>query len=301
MTAGNFTLTKSRIGNTTTFKMHAAGEDSGIDYPVTTKVHMYDDAAYVDLELTIDKPADIWPEAGWICLPFKIDEPQFRVGRNGFIMDPAKDIIAGAHRYMYAVGTGVALFDGSGQGVGICAPETPLVSLGVPGIWKFDKTYIPEKPTVWFNLFNNQWTTNWRFWNEGKWTYRFRIWSFNKYEPGTSLINPSLEMRYPVHVVNADTPPGKLPLHKKGLGVSRPGVIITAFGANPDGNGILLRIWEQVGESGELTVELPDENKFTHAIPVNLRGEKIGESILIRDARLTFELRAYAPVSFVLE
>ena len=102
-------------------------------------------------------------------------------------MDPAKDIIAGANRYMYAVGTGVAMFDKQGRGVGVCAPETPLLSLGVPGIWKFDKTYIPEKPTVWFNLFNNQWTTNYRFWNEGKWTYRFRIWSFDKYDANTCI------------------------------------------------------------------------------------------------------------------
>jgi hypothetical protein len=301
MTAGNFALTKSRVGNTTTFKMHAAREDSGIDYPVTTLVHLYDDATYLDLELTIDKPADIWPEAGWICLPFKVDEPQFRVGRNGFIMDPAKDIIAGANRYMYAAGTGVALFDEKGQGVGICAPETPLVSLGVPGIWKFDKTYIPEKPTVWFKLFNNQWTTNWRFWNEGKWTYRFRIWSFEKYDPATALIIPSLEMRYPVHTVHTNTHSGNLPAQKKGLSISRPGALITAFGANPDGQGILLRVWEQTGKSGDLTVEFPEETKFTHAIPVNLRGEEIGDRIPIMDTRLTFKLGAYAPVSFILE
>ncbi len=301
MTAGNSTLSKSRCGNTITFVMSAAREETGIDYPVTTRIHLYDDAAYVDLELTIEKPADIWPEAGWICLPFKVDEPQFRVGRNGFIMDPAKDIIAGAHRYMYAVGTGVALFDKKGRGVGVCAPETPLVSLGVPGIWKFDKTYIPEKPSVWFNLFNNQWTTNWRFWNEGKWTYRFRIWSFDKYDAAAALITPSLEMRYPVHTISVNTPQGKLPVQQAGLSVSRPGVLVTAFGANPDGEGTLLRVWEQTGVSGELTLELPKENKLTEAIPVNLRGEKIGESMQIRDAKLTFELGAYAPVSFVLE
>jgi len=69
--------------------MSAASDETGIDYPVTTHVHLYDDAAYVDIELTIEKPADIWPEAGWICLPFKVDDQQFRVGRNGFIMDPA--------------------------------------------------------------------------------------------------------------------------------------------------------------------------------------------------------------------
>lgn len=301
LTAQDWTITKSRCGNTTTFVMNAAPDESGIDYPVTTKVHLYDDVAYVDIELTIEKPADIWPEAGWICFPFKVENPQFRVGRNGFIMDPAKDIIAGANRYMYAVGTGVALFDKQGKGVGVCAPETPLVSLGMPGIWKFDQNYIPEKPTVYFNLFNNQWTTNYRFWNEGKWTYRFRIWSFDQYDAATSLITPSLEMRYPVQTASANTRRGKLPTQQTGVSVSRSGVLVTAFGANPDGDGTLLRVWEQAGVSGKLTVVLPQGNKLKKATPVNLRGEKIGKSISVKNNKLTFELGAFAPASFVLE
>ena len=299
--AANCTLTRSRCGSTTTFVMSAAPDEEGINYPVTTRIHLYDDAAYVDLELTIEKPADIWPEAGWICLPFKLDNPQFRVGRNGFIMDPSRDIIPGANRYMYALGTGAAMFDQEGRGVGVCAPETPLLSIGVPGCWKFDKTYVPEKPSFYFNLFNNQWTTNYRFWNEGKWTYRFRIWSFDQYDAASALITPSLEMRYPVHTASANTQRGKLPVQQRGLSVSRPGVMITAFGSNPDGVGTLLRVWEQAGVSGKLIVELPEGNKMTKATPVNLRGEKIGDSLSVQDDKLTFELGAYAPLSFLLE
>ena len=43
---------------------------------------LYDRLPFVDLEMEIEhKPADPWPEAGWLCLPFKIDSPQFRLGR----------------------------------------------------------------------------------------------------------------------------------------------------------------------------------------------------------------------------
>lgn len=300
-TAGNCVVTQSRCGGTTTLIMKASQDEAGIDYPVITRIHLYDDAAYIDIELTIDKPADNWPEAGWMCLPFNVDEPQFRVGRHGFIMDPARDILPGTNRYMYAVGTGVALFDGQGRGMGVCGPETPLVSIGVPGCWKFDKTYVPEKPTVYFNLFNNQWTTNYRYWNEGEWTYRFRIWSFEQYDAAASLITPSLEMRYPVHTASANTRRGPLPTQQAGISVSRPGVMVTAFGTNPDGEGRLLRVWEQTGVSGMLTVELPGGNQAAMAIPVNLRGEKTGESIDIINDKLTFELGAYAPASFILE
>ncbi|MCF7958478.1 MAG: hypothetical protein K9M57_08535 [Phycisphaerae bacterium] len=301
LTPANCTVTRSRCGNTTTLEMCATQQETGINYPVTTRIYLYEDAAYVDMELTIDKPADIWPEAGWISLPFKVDSPQFRVGRNGFIMDPARDIIAGANRYMYAVGTGVAVFDKQGRGVGVCGPDTPLLSLGVPGCWKFDKTYVPNKPTMYFNLFNNQWTTNYRFWNEGKWTYRFRIWAFDQYDAASALITPSLEMRYPVQTASVNTDRGKLPTQQTGLSVSRPGVLVTAFGENPDGAGTLLRVWEQAGTSGKLTVELPKGTKATKATPVNLRGEKIGDIMNIREDVLKFELGAFAPVSFLLE
>ena len=301
LTPANCTLTKSRCGNTTTLEMVAKPNETGVNYPVTTRVQLYDDASYLDLELTIDKPADIWPEAGWICLPFKIDSPQFRVGRNGFIMDPAKDIIAGSNRYMYAVGTGVAMFDKKGQGVGVCGPDTPLLSLSVPGCWKFDKTYIPKKATAYFNLFNNQWTTNYRFWNEGKWTYRFRIWSFDKYDAAKELITPSLEMRYPVQTASVNTRRGKLPTKQEGLNVSRPGVMVTAFGANPDGEGTLLRVWEQAGVSGKVTVKLPEGLKLKKATPVNLRGEKIGKTVSIKSDKLKFELGKFAPASFILK
>lgn len=301
MTPENCTVTRSRCGNTTTLVMRSTPKDTGINYPVTTTVKLYDDASYVDLELSIDKPADMWPEAGWICLPFKVKSPQFRVGRNGFIMDPKKDIIPGANRYMYAVGTGIAMFDKKGQGVGVCGPDTPLVSIDTPGCWKFDKTFLPEKPIVYFNLFNNQWTTNYRFWNEGKWTYRFRIWSFDKYDANKSLITPSLEMRYPVLTASVNTRRGPLPTQQAGLSVSRPGVLVTAFGANPDGEGTLLRLWEQTGTSGKVTVTLPEGSKFVKALPVNLRGGVEGKHLIIESGKLQINLGKFAPASFILE
>jgi len=301
LTPENFTVTAAKSGNTTTIEMIAEQKDTGVNYPVTTRVIMYGDVPYLDLEMTIDKPADNRPEAGWICLPFKVDAPQFRVGRNGFIMDPAKDIVSSANHNLYAVGTGIAIFDKKGRGVGVCGQDTPLVSLGKPGCYKYDRTYVPKKPYVYFNLFNNQWSTNYRLWNEGKWTYRFRIWSFDRYDAAEALLTPSFEMRYPVQTASVDAPAGKLPTKQTGLSVSRRGVLITAFGANPDGEGTVLRIWEQAGVYGKVTVKLPKGMKAAKATPVNLRGEKTGETKSIRSNKLKFELGAYALASFILK
>jgi alpha-mannosidase len=292
LTPGACTVTAQTQGDTTALEMRAAPKADGVNYPVATRVILHGDAPYVDLELTIEKPADPWPEAGWICLPFKVNAPQFRVGCNGFIMDPAKDIITGANRHLYALGTGVAVFDAEGRGAGVCGPDTPLVSLDTPGMWKFSLDFVPKKPVVYFNLFNNQWSTNYRFWNEGKWTYRFRIWSFDRYDAESALITPALEARYPLQVVTADAPAGKLPRTQTGLTLSRKGVLVTAFTPS------LLRVWEQAGTSGELVVTGLNAKTAT---PVNLRGEKTGSPIPIKAGKLTFNLSAFAPASYILE
>ena len=61
------------------------------------------------------------------------------------------------------------------------------------------------------------------------------------------------------------------PLWQEG---SREGILVTAFGANPDGI------------------------KFQKAQPVNLRGEKEGDPVNLKNGEFTFDLKAYAPASF---
>ena len=57
---------------------------------------------------------------------------------------------------------------------------------------------------------------------------------------------------------------------------------------------------EQAGTSGELTVTLPSGAKFATATPVNLRGEKLGQAIPIESGRMSIQLAAFAPASFLL-
>ena len=93
-----------------------------------------------------------------------------------------------------------------------------------------------------------------------------------------------------------------MPAVQSGLSVSRPGVLVTAFGPDPDGvnKGTLLRVWDQTGASGELVVNLPAGFQAASATAVDLRGEKTGSSIPVKDGRLIFELHAYSPASFIL-
>ena len=277
----------------------------GDDYPwqkLSMEFVFYRDLPCVDLEFTITgKQPDPWPEAGWLRLPFRINSPRYRLGRQSSIIDPLRDIVPGANRNLFALGTGAALFDADGHGVGFCPIDSPLVSLEIPGCWQYAKDFEPDEPVAYVNLFNNQWTTNFRLWNKGSWTARVRLWSFDKYDAATSLITPSLEARFPLQASVADGVGGKLPPTQRGLETSHQGALVTAFGPNPDGPGTLLRLWELAGKTEPCLVRLPVGLKVKSVQPVDLRGRTSGAALPVKDNSFETPLRAFAPASFVLE
>jgi alpha-mannosidase len=300
-----------------------APPSENVPFGVTTRYLFYNTTEFFDIEVTIEKkPADPWPEAAWLCLPFGVDSPRFHLGRLGSIVDPATDIVSGANRHLFAVNTGLAVLDPSGRGIGICPIDSPLVSLETPGCWKYSTDFVPGKATVFINLFNNQWTTNFRLWNEGTWTSRVRIWPMQKYDAAESLILPSLEARFPLQAVCVTGKGGRLPAVAPGLSLGRGSfqkgkaahandprlvhylwhhnVLVTAFGPNPDGPGIVLRLWEMAGRSGDYPVFLPDGLRVSHAQPVDLRGRALGQAIPVEHGQFTAALKAFAPASFVL-
>ena len=300
---GTVRLEHDNVGDTAI--MELPGDPANHLAAVTLRVALYRAQPYIDLELTIhDKAKDSWPEADWLCLPFKIASPTFCVGRTLGTMNPATDIIPGANRHLYVAGSGVTIADSDGDGIGVCSPDCPLISLDTPGCWKFSRDFVPKKPIVFFNLYNNQWNSNYRYWYPGTWSSRVRLWTFDHRDrKATALIIPSLETRLPLLAAVADGPAGKLPATRTGLAVSRPGVLVTAFGTDPDGvnRGTLLRVWNQSGVSGPLQVRLPAGLKATRASQVNLRGERSGGRISIVDRGFTFNLGPYAPASFILQ
>ena len=298
--AGVLKITRDDLGETAILTM--PGNDANNLPANELHVRLDNGRDYVDMEIFIkDKSRDNWPEADWLCLPFKISDPSFRVGRNLGFMSP-EEILPGANRHLYTTGSGVTISDSDGSGIAVYPLDHPLVSLGVPGCWKFSMDYIPKKPVVYLNLYNNQWNTNFRYWYSGSWSSRVRIRTFDKNADGNmSLVTPSMEARMPMLVSVADGPGGDLPTEQEGIRTSRTGIAITAFGADFDGSGgTLLRVWEQGGVAGEVIISLPAGCKALRALPVNLRGEREGKALRIRNRQLSFYLEAFSPASFIL-
>jgi hypothetical protein len=260
------------------------------------------DLPFIEINWFIDgKQADPWPEAGWISFSFKVDNPQFKVGRLGAVIDPSKDIIKGSDFDFYLINSGIALLDNQRNGFAICTPDAPGISLDRPGLWKYSGYFIPQKPNVFVNLFNNQWSTNFTEWIEGSWSAKMYIWSFQDYENEQSLISPSEEFRSPMKAAIISEKPGNLPVSKEGIRLSRKGVLVTSFGPDVFREGIILRLWEQAGDTGKCKVTLPEGTSFVKAVPINLRSEKTGNAIIIINNSFEVEMESYKPASFLLE
>lgn len=258
--------------------------------------------AYVEVKWIVeDKTPDKQPEGGWLCFPFAVQQPTFTVGRLGGPINPATDIIAGTNRYLMAVNSGVTVTGADKSGIALSPIDAPLISMGMPGLWKFSMDYVPKVPDVFVNLYNNMWNTNYPLWQQGSWSERVRIWPVAK-EAKTvqSLVDNSWEARLPLLTGRADGNAGKLPAKQTGISLSRTGVLITAFGDNPEGDGTILRLWEQAGNSGNITVKFPKNCHARAVQPVDLRGTPLGSKIAVKNGGFTFDLTKYAPASFLL-
>lgn len=273
--------------------------DRGEDYTLTYK--LYEDSPYLEICWGIqNKRADLQPEGGWLAFPFNVSQPTFHLGRTGAVVNPATDFIKNSNSDYYFLNTGLAVVDNNGTGFGLNTPNAPAVSLDRLGLYRFSGDFIPQKPNVFVNLFNTQWGTNFAEWVEGGLSAKIYLWSVDEYKNEPSLITPTEETRVPLMAVYTEGKGGSLPLSSGGIQLSRKGVLVTAFGANTDGEGELLRVWEQSGDAGECVITLPGSG-YRMAQYCNLRGERQGKAFPVKQNKITVNLKAYQPLSLILE
>jgi hypothetical protein len=301
LTLTNWTVSVQVSALAKTIVLHSA-DAAPLARSVTLKYTLYESQPYLDVEWAVeDKTPDPIPEGGWLCLPFAIDQPQFKLARLGSLIDPAKDIIDGGNRHLLCLNSGMTITGPDGWGVGLCPLDSPLVSLDEPGLWKFSLRYTPKRARVFVNLYNNEWDTNYPLWQDGSWISRVRLWMVRDDNTAKNLITPAWEARTPLVAAYGNGPRGKLPVAKTGLKLSRRGVLVTNFGPDPYSHRTLLRAWELAGNSGSLTVTLPAKFHAGRAVPVNLRSEPAGGAVKITDDSFSFDIGAFAPASFQLE
>jgi hypothetical protein len=262
---------------------------------------LYEDQPYVEISWGVDgKKPNPLPEAGWLVFPFKLDKPEYRLYRTGGIVDPRKDFVDRTNQDYYFLNTSMTLFDTRGSGAALNCPESPGISIDEPGLFKFSGKREPSTGKVYVNLFNTQWGTNFTEWTEGSFSSKVYLWSYKQYDSESSFITPSEETRVPLKGVFYEGPAGRNPLVQEGISLSRKGVLLTAF--KKEGEGSLLRIWEQSGRNGACTISFPEDMGYTKAYPCNLRGEISDEQgIEILNHSFEVSCAAYQPQTYILK
>ena len=262
---------------------------------------LYENQPYVEINWAVDgKAPSPLPEAGWLVFPFNVDAPEYRLYRTGGIVDPEKDFIDNTNHDYYFLNTSLAIFDPTGSGIGLNCPESPGVSLDSRGLFKFSGKKELSNATVFVNLYNNQWGTNFTEWIEGSFSSKMYIWSYSDYDSEESLITPSEETRVSLMAVYSDSEKGEIPASQSGVSLSRKGILVTAFRKIKEGTE--LRIWEQSGKEGDCTVILPASSDYNIAYPSDLRGGIITqEGTKISNNSFKTRIRANQPMSFILK
>ena len=277
------------------------GDPAGQEYLLSYT--LYENQPYIEINWGINgKKPDPMPEAGWLAFPFNIEAPEYRLYRTGGIVDPKKDFIPRSNLDYCFLNTSIALYEASGTGYAINTPSAPGISIGERGLYKFSGNKEISGSTVWVNMFNTQWGTNFAEWTEGSFSHKLYIWSFSSYDPEKCIITPGEETRTPLYGVFADGPAGKLANSKAGIRLSRKGILVTAFGNNRDGEGTVLRIWDQSGTGGNCTVTMPEGSVFSELTRINLRGVPLNEKNTgIKDNSFSTEAGRNKPLSFILK
>lgn len=257
----------------------------------------YGDALEAELEITLppageelfltlslkDKQESPFVESGSFRILLGEQDVSWRMQKGGALLDPRKDIQDGANHSLYCLENGMAAL---GEEVGICFKtlDAPLVSLGKTGIYHFAPRYEQqEQASIYVNLFNNMWGTNFPQWTGGNLHFSFSLSGMKR--DGESGLAQRLNCTPDMVRVTKN--------HFGKLGVALPRQM-RLIGADPAEKGMLLQLAELSGEASPRCLAV----KGCRITPVDLYGRAQGESA---EERYEFDAAAFGVQSFLIE
>ncbi|WP_455581889.1 glycoside hydrolase family 38 N-terminal domain-containing protein [Dysosmobacter sp.] len=135
------------------------------------------DELFVRIEMDA-KEETPFVESGSLCLPMAAEAPRFLFNKNGDLIDPSKDIAAGAGHALYCLES-FACAESGHAGICIISRDAPLCAIGETGIYSFRQSYEAHSPILCFNLFNNMWGTNFPQWIGGDLCWDFTLFGYS--------------------------------------------------------------------------------------------------------------------------
>ncbi len=214
------------------------------------RVTLYDDCDLVDVSLSLpNKQASPYVESGSLVFPFAGESASVRVNKMGHMVDIDRDISRSANHEMYCMENFVSV-ERDGRRVALIAKDSPLISVGENGVYRYRRERKPGKPTVYANLFNNSWGTNFPQWMSGDYEYGFRM-VFDRTDG--EVFRLSQDFMSPPLIGYATGPAGSLPTAKEFI-QRLDGFRLLAVKESRAGNSLVLRVQDITGMRRETEI-----------------------------------------------
>jgi hypothetical protein len=258
---------------------------------VTSRVTLYDDLPWIDIENRITKTAMLDKEAIYVAFPFALTHPTVDIEVPLGRMTVERDQQPGSGRDWFCAAHWVWLHEGP-DGVLWSAPDAPLVTLNdlFRGAWR--RTIAPDG-TLFSYAMNNYWHTNYAARQGGEVVLRYRL---SLLAPGDAAepVRRGWAACDPLYVSPpyANAAPGPLIARDSAFSIPDRGVLLVGAKPADDGDGAILKVLDVGGTARSIGV-WPAAFDFQLARRVNL-VEMNGAALTVSANRsASLELKAW--------
>ncbi len=253
--------------------------DLGNAASVVQRITLFDDHPWVDMDIRLEGKEECpLLESGHVVFPLKAEKARYAINRTGSVMDPATDIARDANRLLHCCDRWVDVGDGA-AGLLVVPYDSPLFSIGSVAVERFDGSAAPGAPTLYFNLFNTQWGTNFPQWIGGAFTFRYRLipheggWRRTRsWEHASAALQPPACLPVGTSGATGGAMPQNELLARGLLDAPAKGLQTVTLKHSEAGDGIILRLQEPTGRGGNRTLRfrIPDGSAAPRVVRCSL-------------------------------
>lgn len=252
-TPNDFTIKKAATSNSKSLIIESTITDESVKEfgnakKVITTITIYNDSNFIDIKLDLEaKEETPVTEAGHMVFPLNLKDYKIKINKLGCVVDPEKDIVEDANNLLYCCENWVDISD-KDSGMSIITYDTPLFSVGKPAIYDYSGKYNQSNSTLYFNLFNNMWGTNFPQWIGGTFSFKYRLVPHNNMNKTQRIEKIAIES------VNPSILADNISKYNS-LIETNENIEIIALKSADMGDGYILRFREIYGENKKLELK----------------------------------------------
>ncbi len=229
---------------------------------IATEIRLFDNVKKIEITEDVEKKKVYSKEAIYFAFPFAMNQPHFQYEIQNGVVDPAKDMYAGAGKEWFSVQHWISV-EQNGVSATVMPLDASLVTLGDinRGAWptQFGKRF----GTIFSYVMNNYWWTNFAAGQGGHFRFRYIVTSASSTN-AAELSRWGWEEMTPLEsdkVTNWDKASGPPPpldgKQDSFLTAQDPDLLFETWKPAEDGHGTILRFLDLGGVTRTVTVQTP--------------------------------------------